>query len=504
MENKDAGKCGTPMQQEYQPPKTTPINLYQLLEQAASDPADSGLSFCAHGNFGSIEKRITYRSLRSIAHKNAALLPCMKSEDSPVVLLHFDNHQDGIEWFWSVIVAGYLPAISTPFTNDLEQRGTFFLDLELNVYPGAEILTSGLATEKHILHLKTLLKDPVILTNEKLVPEFLGVPGLKLQTIETIHGRHPNTYTPSSPNFAGSSKPSEATAVLMLTSGSTGNAKAVCLRHDQLLRSIKGKSQHHGTTKLDSFLNWIGLDHVANLTESHLHAMFLAAEQIHVQAADLLLDPTRFLTLISRHRITHSYAPNFFLASLCANLEKPHAFKESEEPNLSHFRTLTSGGEANVVETADKLTKYLSKYGTSVKNGVIRPGFGMTETCAGSIYNLECPSYDLSQSLEFCSLGTCIPGLTMRISSDAGAIVGPGEVGNLELYGELIFHEYFNNASATGEAFTADGWFVTGDKGLVDLNGRLRLTGRVKGRSFQSPSCPASDTTLFTTPGNAL
>ena len=77
----------------------------------------------------------------------------------------------------------------------------------------------------------------------------------------------------------------------MLTSGSTGNAKAVCLRHDQINQSVRGKSQHLGLTNNDILLNWIGMNHVANLIEMHLHAMYLCAEQVHVQASDLLLEP---------------------------------------------------------------------------------------------------------------------------------------------------------------------------------------------------------------------
>ena len=439
-------------------PGKQPGNLYQLLEQAAADPANHGISFYFPGNADTIAKRITYSTLLRTAQANAALLPRVRNEEHSVVLLHFDNHLDGIEWFWTVVAAGYTPAISTPFTNDLEQR------------------------EKHILHLKTLLKNPVFLTTEKLVPEFLGVKDLKLETIETIRGRKrtANGIAMDSSAFAGSSKHQEATAVLMLTSGSTGNAKAVCLRHGQLLRSINGKSKHHGTNKLDSFLNWIGLDHVANLTESHLHAMLHAAEQTHIQAADLLLDPRRFLSLISKHRITHSFAPNFFLASLRAALEKPDPYDSAEKPDLSQFRILISGGEANVVETSHSLTMLLRNYNLPAEIEVIRPGFGMTETCAGSIYSRECPSYDLAHKLEFNSLGTCIPGLSMRISNEAGNIAAPNEAGSLELFGEVLFREYFNNPTATAEAFTPDGWFITGDRALIDTNGHLCLTGRVK------------------------
>lgn len=341
--------------------KPTPVNLYQLLEQAARDPADNGMSFYSAGNVQDVRKVLSYTDLLETAQANACLLPPMDTQSERVVLLHFDNHLDGIEWYWSVIAAGYTPAISTPFTNSLEQR------------------------KKHILHLKTLLKDPIILTTDNLVPEFLGLQGLHLETVEGIRARKStsNGIVPQSSTFAGFSKTADATAVLMLTSGSTGNAKAVCLRHGQLLKSIKGKALHHGTNGSDSYLNWIGLDHVANLTETHLHAMFHGANQVHVQAADLLLDPKRLLSLISKHRITHTFAPNFFLASLQTALENLNAFESAEKPDLSHFRILISGGEANVVETSQALTSLLREYRLPADREVIRPGFGMTETCAG-------------------------------------------------------------------------------------------------------------------------
>ncbi|KAI4170001.1 MAG: hypothetical protein LQ346_008908 [Caloplaca aetnensis] len=430
---------------------STPVNLSQLLDRAAVDPAGHGVSVYPPRDIQS-SKRITYAGLLELAKANASLLPTVNPKSDRIVLLHFDNHFDNIEWLWSTLIAGYTPAISTPFTNDLEQR------------------------KKHIVHLRTLLKNPIILTSRHLVPEFLGIDGLRLKCIEDIKGRKGDLLD----TFSGFSKTAASTAVLMLTSGSTGNAKAVCLRHGQLLRSIKGKSEHHGISKSDSFLNWIGLDHVANLTESHLHAMLHASEQVHVQAADLLVYPQRFLSLISKHRITHTFAPNFFLASLRAVLETSDPFPPGEEPDLSHFRILISGGEANVVETSERLTTLLRKYKLPATLEVIRPGFGMTETCAGSIYNKACPSYDVQHNLEFNSLGTCIPGLAMRVRTDEGRPAAAHELGSLELSGEVLFREYYNNPEATAEAFTEDGWFITGDRAIMDENGYLHLTGRSK------------------------
>ena len=442
----------------FQDGKAKPENLYQLLKQAASDPADRGILYYSSGKVDEIAVRTSYSELLCIAQNHAALLAPVKDAGTSIILLHFDNHKDGIEWFWSAVTAGYTPVISTPFTNDLEQR------------------------KKHILHLQTLLKNPKILTTEKLVPDFLGMEDLNIDTVETIRNgsQVANGFVHQDSTTAGSSAHSEAKAVMMLTSGSTGNAKAVCLRHGQLLQSIEGKSKHHGTSRSDTFLNWIGLDHVANLTETHLHAMLHAADQVHIQAADLLLDPRMFLTMISKHSVTHSFAPNFFLASLRAALEKPEPFGSTSEPDLARFRILISGGEANVVETASALTLLFRKYNLPEDTEVIRPGFGMTETCAGSIYSKKCPSYDVAHNFEFNSLGTCIPGLNMRITTDEGVAARPNEAGSLELSGGILFREYYNNPKATKESFTSDGWFITGDRALIDKNGYLCLTGRAK------------------------
>jgi acyl-CoA synthetase (AMP-forming)/AMP-acid ligase II len=121
--------------------------------------------------------------------------------------------------------------------------------------------------------------------------------------------------------FQGRYKIEQDLAVLMLTSGSTGNPKAVCLQHGQIISSLSGKSIHHGTTKEDVFLNWIGVDHVANLTEIHLHAISLAAQQVHIQGTDVLANPMWFLETIHSHKVTYTFAPNFFLAALIRSCE---------------------------------------------------------------------------------------------------------------------------------------------------------------------------------------
>lgn len=232
------------------------------------------------------------------------------------------------------------------------------------------------------------------------------------------------------------------------------------------------------------------MDHVANLTEVHLHAMYLGAEQVHAHAGDLITQPLLFLRLLERHCVSYTFAPNFFLSSVKKALEARGIatagangkVNGSGQPDLSSLRLLISGGEANSTALAASLTQALVRLGAH--KHCIRPGFGMTETCAGSIYNTECPTFDVQHGREFTSLGHCIPCMRMRVTRPdilgASVPLKPGETGNLEVKGANVFSEYFNNREATESSFTRDGWFVTGDLACIDEQGHLHLVGREK------------------------
>lgn len=462
-------------------------NLSQLLERAAS--FETGVTIYGPGDIQK-NSRMSYKELFQDAKQKARFLHRSKLiAQGTIILLHFDNHADAIEWLWATIVAGYLPAISTPLPNDHGQR------------------------RKHLLHLHANLNNPIVLTSRRLIPEFLGIEQIQVVSTDNIQDHFSTNvaeglsyrtwyswWLSKLPNFYGQIKPVEENdtrslcgyqahpgdlAILMLTSGSTGFAKAVGLRHEQILKAVEGKSRHHETTQRTNFFNWIGIDHVANLTEIQIHAMYLGANQVHVHAADLLVNPLLFLTLLSKHKVEYTFAPNFFLASLRKLLDGQESLTSgAEDPllgsniDLSNLKAFISGGEANVVETCDALTRSLRRF--NVQGDVLRPGFGMTETCAGSIYGKSCPSYELALDLEFASLGTCIPGMQMRVMSDDGSATAQNEAGNLQVQGDVVFRKYYNNEAATADAFTDDGWFITGDRALVDAAGNLHLAGRAK------------------------
>src|SRR5690606_24368997 len=71
-------------------------------------------------------------------------------------------------------------------------------------------------------------------------------------------------------------------------------------------------------------------------------------------------------------------------------------------------------------------------------------------------------------------------GVEVRIRSDAGETLPPGVIGNIEVRGPHVFKGYWKLPEKTAEDFTADGFFKTGDQGLIDADGYVAIVGRAK------------------------
>ena len=94
---------------------------------------------------------------------------------------------------------------------------------------------------------------------------------------------------------------------------------------------------------------------------------------------------------------------------------------------------------------------------------LILEGYGMTENAAGATVNHP-------DAYKIGTVGQPFPGTEVRI----------GEGGEVQLKGPHVMAGYHNRPEATGDALTADGWLRTGDKGEIDADGFLKITGRIK------------------------
>lgn len=445
-----------------------PVCLQDILKQRANSRPSRNLVFYSSEDLET-RKEVSYRALYGEAKQRSITIQAIKSFDKgQPVLLHLHDQRDTLVWFWAVLLANGLPVLSSPLSN---------VDGHRHKYLGA---------------LSNLFGSLVCITREKLLPSFDGPHTLQIKTVEFLlkeGARHKSmslddlgrSHAHSSNGKFNDGSP---LAMLMLTSGSTGNPKAVCLTHKQLLAAIKGKASVRRLPKDRAFLNWIGLDHVASLVEIHLQSLWLGVDQIHIDAASVVSSPRLFLDLLSRHRVSRSFAPNFFLAKLISTME---ADPGESTWDLSSLTVLASGGELNDTSTCQAASKLLARYGAP--RNVITTGFGMTETCAGAIFNLQCPDIDIKNNRPVASLGKCMKGIEMQVtvatheSSSGGRNVRlamSDEPGDLEVRGDVVFKGYYRDAKATAEAFTPDGWFRTGDQATIDSDGNLHLIGRVK------------------------
>ena len=500
-------------------------HIEALLDLCASKQA--GITTYAHGQL-SKPAYLSYSEFRTLVSQKADLLRHNQGIcPGKIILIHLPSHLENVTWFWASILARCVPVLSAPSINTGDSRIS------------------------HFNHLHRLLLEPIIITRQELVSgDFAENESLRVLAVEDIerlsrlksetarqhqddipanglltgHFSRPLTAyahklsdsTTSGPsgyfqnhqvdnhiNISGDAYTSDQVhyhakkyingatcslqdvAVLMLTSGSTGDAKAVCLTHKQIFAAIRGKLSIMPLPQGSALLNWVALDHVASLVEIHLCAMFAGLDQVHVPALEMLEDPLLFLRLLSEHRVSRTFAPNFFLHKVQHVLTTASA-QATQDIDLSHLLYIASGGELNNVATCVSLTEQLAKLGVSNRN-IVTPGFGMTETCAGAIFNRKCPDVDAKTGNEFALLGTCVPGIQMRISPISHAasemaddMDSPDTGGALEVRGHIVFERYFNNEEATRNAFTLDGWFKTGDLASIDASGNLKLIGRSK------------------------
>lgn len=416
-------------------------NVGELLIRAARDHSESGV----HTVTGERGQDVVFLSYPDLLVQARRILRGLQSRVGDVgarVVLLLEDPSEFIPAFWACLLGGYVPCALAPIRND-PNRWT-----------------------RHLAHVDALLARPLFVSSSELLVELPAA--LATAAMESLREGPPHE-----PDLRA--KPDDG-AILMLTSGSTGDSKAVELTHGNLLASMRGRAERQQLTASDITLNWIAFDHVAALLESHMIALYVGANQFHASPAYVLTDPLRFLRLIHSHRITLAFAPNFLLGEINALLSKSGLSALGANMDLSCLKRIVTGGEANLVETGRRFLSLLAPCGLNGR--ALWPAFGMTETCAASVYSDEFPECDADR--EFAAVGRPITGLEIRIVDEDGSEVAKGVSGELQLRGAVIFRRYFNNDEATASVFAADGWFRSGDLGRIDDGGRLNLVARIK------------------------
>jgi malonyl-CoA/methylmalonyl-CoA synthetase len=254
-------------------------------------------------------------------------------------------------------------------------------------------------------------------------------------------------------DFSDADRAPDDLAAILYTSGTTGRAKGAMLTHDNLLSNAATLKDCWRFSKDDRLIHVLPVFHshglfvATNVTllsgaSMHLLPKFDADAVIGLMpsATVLMGVPTFYVRLVQHPRLTRSTAANMrlFISGSAPLLPETHEI----------FRRLT--GHA------------------------ILERYGMTETNMNSSN-----PYDGERVAG--SVGFPLPGVEIRVADpETGTPLAAGEIGMLEMKGPNVFKGYWRMPEKTAAEFRADGFFITGDLGMIDDRGYVHIVGRGK------------------------
>jgi long-chain acyl-CoA synthetase len=245
------------------------------------------------------------------------------------------------------------------------------------------------------------------------------------------------------------------TAVILYTSGTTGQPKGAELTHAGLNSNARTMQETllEGSPD-DVIMGCLPLFHVFGLTCS-LNAGVLAGATLTLIPR---FDGGKALTVVERDGVTvFQGVPTMFSAML----HQPDATSH----DMSSLRLCVSGGSAMPVEV---MRSFEETFGC-----IVLEGYGLSETSPVASFNH--PHAERKPG----SIGTPIRGVEIRLVDDEGSDTPAGEVGEIAIRGENVMKGYWNRPEDTAAAIP-DGWFRTGDLARQDEDGYFFIVDRKK------------------------
>lgn len=253
----------------------------------------------------------------------------------------------------------------------------------------------------------------------------------------------------------------EDVAMILYTSGTTGNPKGVMLTHNNILADVHSLVISFKITDDDSMLCILPMFHTLAWTANVIAPLFLG---LKVVVMANITPASAWLHLMGKEKITIMTAvPQLYsvLSKEAKGLKRLYlqywAFRK--------VRFCLSGAAPLSQETKDHFEKQLGL--------PILEGYGLTETSPVVSVNTE-------ENKKSGSVGINLPYVNVKIVDDNGKELDRNQEGEICVKGENVFKGYYNNPAATAEVFDSEGWFKTGDIGVVDDEGFIFIRDRKK------------------------
>jgi len=264
-------------------------------------------------------------------------------------------------------------------------------------------------------------------------------------------------YTPPDPN---------ALVTLVYTSGTTGNPKGVMINGANMNFAAQGLLKVMPPEGQERFFSYLPLAHAFERGAVELASLYFGAQVYFLEHIDLLAEqlaevaPTRFFgvpLVYSRiqagvlKKLPQQKLDRLLKIPVIRNLIRK---KIKTAIGLQNARYLFVGAAPMPIP----LIEWFDKLGITVLQG-----YGMTEN---NIY----ATANIPKANRWGSVGRAQPGANMRIAAD----------GEIQFKHPAVMEGYYKDPEKTAETFTEDGWLRTGDRGRIDEDGYLYITGRVK------------------------
>jgi len=296
---------------------------------------------------------------------------------------------------------------------------------------------------------KRLLVNAVIKHVKKMVPAYNLPKAVKFN--DALAKGRGQSFTEANPS-------NDDIAVLQYTGGTTGVAKGAMLTHRNLVANMLQVKELMGAN-LDEGCEVL----IAPLPLYHIYAFtFHCMAMMLIGGHNILLTNPRDLPAVvkdlAKYRFTGFVGLNTLFVALCNN-------EDFRKLDFSSLKLTVSGGMALQLATAERWKE--------VTGCAICEGFGMTETSPVATVNPF-------SAIQLGTIGIPVPSTLCKIVNDDGQELAIGEIGELCVKGPQVMKGYWQRQEATDEILDAEGWLKTGDIGLIQEDGYLRIVDRKK------------------------
>jgi fatty-acyl-CoA synthase len=251
--------------------------------------------------------------------------------------------------------------------------------------------------------------------------------------------------------------PAEDVFAILYTSGTMGKPKGVALTHENLLTTAAATADAVALTESDIVFGVATVFHVFGLGPGVLGTLIAGAGLVLQEQ----FDPAGALDLIEKHGVTVHYGvPTVYITEMRENETAPR--------NLSSLRTGIVAGAPIGDDLVRRIRAELCPN--------LCVAYSLTETAS----TVSMTRVDEAEQKAMFTVGRPLPGTELRVLDLDGTVLPEESLGEIAVRGPGVMKGYYRQPGETMNSFDEDGFFLTGDLGMIDEEGYLHIVGRRK------------------------